>query len=243
MPERADILTFPGICDASGAVAIDEKTIIVGDDERQWLSIYDLRTQQLLDKIPLPFHSGDDSGEIDGRREADIEGATIFKGRIVWITSHGRNRSGKVRPDRYRLFASHAIESRDGKAAQAFSSSFNGLASMILDNGDRSYAPLRKAIGDLSRTDPALAPKKRGLNIEGLTATRDGEILLIGVRNPQKGCEGPPFRTRRLRSVLRGRSKSACAWTADRDRSWRPGSPRHRLVSGSRKLCHRRRSG
>ena len=99
MPERADILTFPGICDASAAVAIDEKTIIVGDDERQWLSIYDLRTQELLEKIPLPFHSGDDSGESEGRREADIEGATIFKGRIVWITSHGRNKSGKVRPD------------------------------------------------------------------------------------------------------------------------------------------------
>jgi len=186
MPERADILTFPGICDASAAVAIDEKTIIVGDDERQWLSIYDLRTQELLEKIPLPFHSGDDSGESEGRREADIEGATIFKGRIVWITSHGRNKSGKVRPDRYRLFASHAIDSREGKAALAFSSSFNGVASMNLDNRDPSYAPLREAIGDLSRNDPAPAPKKRGFNIEGLTATRDGEILLIGVRNPQK---------------------------------------------------------
>ena len=242
MRERADILTFPGICDASAAVAIDEKTIIVGDDERQWLSIYDLRTQQLLDKIPLPFHSGDDSGETDGRREADIEGATIFKGRIVWITSHGRNKSGKVRPDRYRLFASHAIDSRDGKAAQAFSSSFNGVASMILDNGDRSYAPLREAIGDLSRTDAALAPKKQRLQYR--RADRDARRRNFADRGAQssKGCEGPPFRTRRLRPVLTGRSKPACAWTADRDRSWRPGNPRHRLVSGPRKLYHRRRS-
>ncbi len=204
MRARADILTFPGICDASAAVAIDEKTIIVGDDERQWLSIYDLRTQQLLDKIPLPFHSGDDSGETDGRREADIEGATIFKGRIVWITSHGRNKSGKVRPDRYRLFASHAINSRDGKAAQAFSSSFNGVASMILDSGDRSYAPLREAIGDLSRTDAALAPKKQGFNIEGLTATRDGEILLIGVRNPQKDAKALLFELAGFDRFLQG---------------------------------------
>ena len=204
MRARADILTFPGICDASAAVAIDEKTIIVGDDERQWLSIYDLRTQQLLDKVPLLFHSGDDSGETDARREADIEGATIFKGRIVWITSHGRNKSGKVRPDRYRLFASHAINSRDGKAAQAFSSSFNGVASMILDNGDRSYAPLREAIGDLSRTDAALAPKKQGFNIEGLTATRDGEILLIGVRNPQKDAKALLFELAGFDGFLQG---------------------------------------
>ena len=55
MPARADILTFPGICDASAAVAIDEKTIIVGDDERQWLSIYDLPTQQLAGQNPSAF--------------------------------------------------------------------------------------------------------------------------------------------------------------------------------------------
>ena len=57
---------------------------------------------------------------------------------------------------------------------------------MILDKTDSSYAPLREAIGDLSRTDADLAPKKRGLNIEGLTAARDGKVLLIGLRNPQK---------------------------------------------------------
>jgi hypothetical protein len=186
MHARADILTFPGICDASAAVAIDEKTIIVGDDERQWLSIYDLGTPHLPHKIPLPFHSKDANREKKGVPEADLESATIFKGHIVWITSHGRNRSGKVRLDRYRLFASHRINSQDGTAAEAFSPSFNDLASMILDNEDDSYAPLRDAIGDLSHTDPALAPKKQGLNIEGLTSTRDGEILLIGLRNPQK---------------------------------------------------------
>ena len=47
---HADILTFSGICDASAAVAIDEKTIIVGDDEQPWLSIYDLRNQNLQNK-------------------------------------------------------------------------------------------------------------------------------------------------------------------------------------------------
>ena len=204
MPARADILTFPGICDASAAVAIDEKTIIVGDDERQWLSIYDLPTQRLLDKIPLPSLSGDDGAETDGGHEADIEGATIFKGRIVWITSHGRNRKGKVRPDRYRLFASHTINSQDGTAAEAFSPSFSDLASMILGKEDDSYAPLREAIGDLSRTDPALAPKKRGLNIEGLTATRDGEMLLIGVRNPQKDAKALLFELAGFDRFLQG---------------------------------------
>jgi hypothetical protein len=206
----ADILTFPGICDASAAVAIDEKTIIVGDDEQPWLSVYDLRTPHLPDKICLPFLSKDDNCKKDGDREADLESATIFKGRIVWITSHGRDKKGEVSRDRYRLFASHRINSQDGTVAEAFSPSFNGLASIILDKEDENYAPLREAIGDLARTDPVLAPKKRGFNIEGLTGSRDGETLLIGVRNPLKGREAILFELKGFDRFLQGRKASPC---------------------------------
>jgi hypothetical protein len=198
------ILTFSGICDASAAVAIDEKTIIVGDDEQPWLSIYDLRNQNLQDKICLPFLSKDDNCEKDDDREADIESATIFKGRIVWITSHGRNKKGEVSPDRYRLFASHRIDSQDGKAAKAISDSFDGLASLILHNKDDCYAPLRKAIRDLTQPDHALAPKKQGLNIEGLTTWRGGETLLIGVRNPQEDGKAILFELKGFDQFLQG---------------------------------------
>jgi hypothetical protein len=83
----AQVLTFPGICDASAAIAIDDRTIIVGDDEKPRLSVYDLRTLQLKTQLPLPFGGADAArSDPDDAPEADIEGATIFKGRIVWIS-------------------------------------------------------------------------------------------------------------------------------------------------------------
>lgn len=178
---RAEILTFPGTCDASAAVAIDDQMIIVGDDESQKLFVYDLRTQTLRDKIPLPYDFAD--RRTGGKGEADIEGATILKGRVVWISSHSRNSEGEADMLRSRLFISHNID--QGQASVAFSANFGGLLFKILNTQDGSYAPLRAAIGDLSLTNPDLAPKKRGLNLEGVTAAPDGDLLLIGVRNPQ----------------------------------------------------------
>ena len=46
---------FAGICNASGAVAVDDDTVLVGDDEVSALSIYRLSTGQLDGRaIPLP---------------------------------------------------------------------------------------------------------------------------------------------------------------------------------------------
>jgi len=181
----AQMLTFPGICDASAAIAIDDRTIIVGDDEKPSLSAYDLRTLQLNTQLPLPFGGANAANsDPDDAPEADIEGATIFRGRIVWISSHGRNSKGKVKPDRFQLFASHTIDQRAGTATAGFSSSFHDLLSVVIGSTDTAYDPLRAAIGDLAKRDEALAPKRDDYNIEGLTVTKDGNALLIGMRNP-----------------------------------------------------------
>jgi len=42
--QQKEPLQFSGICDASAAIALDENRIIVGDDEKPWLSIYRLDT-------------------------------------------------------------------------------------------------------------------------------------------------------------------------------------------------------
>src|SRR5260370_963301 len=69
-----ELIEFPGICDASGAVALDDKRIIVGDDELPWLSVYRLDTQLQEATIPLPFSRGD----ADEPPKADIEAATVL---------------------------------------------------------------------------------------------------------------------------------------------------------------------
>jgi len=59
-----DVVIFNGICDASAAIALDADRIIVGDDEKPFLSIYGLKGGDSPERIFLPH--------LDGDAEADI---------------------------------------------------------------------------------------------------------------------------------------------------------------------------
>jgi hypothetical protein len=177
---QPSILEFSGagICNASAAIAIDENRIMVGDDEKSVLPIFDLPGLRFLDTTDF------------GGGEADVEGGTILQGRVIWITSHGRNSSGKVRPDRQRLFASHRI-GEDGKLAVLSPVVFTGLLAAVTAKaaGDPTYRRMSASIGTVA-TDATLAPKLNGFNIEGLTTTEGLESppatpgLLVALRNP-----------------------------------------------------------
>src|SRR3954453_20739143 len=119
-------IVFNGICDASAAIALDENRVIVGDDEKPWLSVYRLDGGEAVARIPLP-QAGSAGAGSDGKHapEADIEAATVFGGRIVWISSNGRNGDGEVDRDRFQLFASHRLA--NGTWSEGFSCSFAGL--------------------------------------------------------------------------------------------------------------------
>jgi hypothetical protein len=197
----SDMLVFNGICDASAAVALDEARIIVGDDEQPWLSVYRLSGGEAEARIPLP-HAAAPAG--DDAPEADLEGATVFDGRIVWISSNGRNKNGKVRPERFQLFASHRLSPDRQRWLEAFSPSFGGLLEAIAASAGPDYQPLRKSIGDLRHTDEDLAPKQKGFNVEGLSATGDGRFLLVGLRNPQPGGRAILFRVDNAEELLDG---------------------------------------
>jgi hypothetical protein len=196
---QPEMLTFDGICDASAGVALDENRIIVGDDEQPWLSIYRLAGGDSDARIPLP-HGPASTG--DAEAEADLEGATVFDGRIVWISSNGRNKNGKVRAERFQLFGSHRLSADQQGWQQDFSRSFGGLPEAIAATTEESYKPLRKSVGNLRKTDEDLAPKKNGFNIEGLSVSEDGKFLLIGLRNPQPGGEAILFRVDNAEELL-----------------------------------------
>ena len=95
-------LVFRGASDASAAVAISRDMFIVADDENNVLRVCE------AGKAGSPVFSYDLTGflGIDPEHpEADIEGTTKIGSRIYWITSHGRNKDSKMRPNRYRFFA------------------------------------------------------------------------------------------------------------------------------------------
>ena len=179
-------IVFHGTSDASAAVALSKDMFVIADDENNVLRVY---------KINEPFksvYSYDLTAFLEAGweyPEADIEGATKIGERIYLITSHGRNKDGKIRPSRYRIFAvtfkiqnEHIAIRPIGKPYKKLVHKLvkaQNMASLDLERAARLNVKLKK------QERVKLAPKKEGLNIEGLCASQDGRTIYIGLRNPQ----------------------------------------------------------
>lgn len=177
LPVTADALSpitrYFGMCDASAAVPVASDLFVVANDEDNTLRIFH------RNKSGESLYSQDISAflQIDPKHpEADIEGATLIKNRIYWITSHGSNKDGKKRPNRHRFFATE-IETIDGQFnLKPIGKPFIGLVKALKDSAGLKDYHLGKAAKHAPES-------KDGLNIEGLTKTPQGH-LLIGFRNP-----------------------------------------------------------
>lgn len=93
----------------------------------------------------------------------DIEASARVGDVIFWLTSHSFNNAGEDKPKRKLLFATRI---GPGPSLVAAGSEFRGLRAMIA--------------GALGVPEATLAPR---LNIEGLAATPEGD-LLVGLRGP-----------------------------------------------------------
>ncbi|MBL7154809.1 MAG: DUF3616 domain-containing protein [Phycisphaerae bacterium] len=184
-PERK-VQVYRRSSDASAAVALGEDMFVMADDENNILRVYKMGGD-------LPVYSYDMSNFLETERdhpEADIEGATKIGERVYWITSHGRNKDGKVRSNRYRFFATD-VEVNGGKVSvQPVGKPCKTLLRSLLSLRATLDLGLHKAAG-FGLTSPSkkelkkLAPKEGGLNIEGLCASPDGRTIYIGFRNPR----------------------------------------------------------
>ncbi|MBE0536503.1 MAG: DUF3616 domain-containing protein [Phycisphaerae bacterium] len=180
------VLVFNGMSDASAGVFLTADRFVVADDESNSLRIY------AMDQPSTPCAAYDISGFLRTtvlNPEADIEGAARAGDRIYWITSHGRNKDGKERPNRYRFFATDIRRDGSDIGLVPAGRPCNDLVPALLQ------APFARALGlheavrlgeNLKKKDrEKLAPKDEGLNIEALAATADGKVLYIGFRNPR----------------------------------------------------------
>ncbi|MDZ8183561.1 MAG: DUF3616 domain-containing protein [Nostoc sp. ChiSLP02] len=174
-----------GICDASAAVPLGEDYFIVGNDEADEklgnvLRVYASHTSG----PPIKIGSSEQTSiDINGyfennpkNKEIDLEAVSELNGVIYWITSHGRNKKGKFKPERHQFFGTR-ITQTDGSILEQVGKSYTQLVLRdMLEDSKLEILNFKEA--------ETLAPKaKGGLCIEGLTATPEGE-LLIGFRNP-----------------------------------------------------------
>ena len=170
----SDIVTFTGMCDASAATAIDDKHLVIGDDEDNILRIYSLAGGSPVYQKEISEFLGTMGKKQP--KEADMEGAAKLGSSIFWITSHGRNKKGKERAERQRLFATDVkVVNGEFKIEPKGKPYSNLLDDLVAD-------PMLQKYGFKDASE--LAPKESGaLNIEGLAATPEN-TLLIGFRNP-----------------------------------------------------------
>ena len=102
-------LSYIGMCDASAGVAISPDLFLVADDELNVLRVYPVEQGGK----PLASLNLDAFLEVDRRSpEADIEGAAKVGDVVYWISSHGRNKTGKDRTSRERFFATQISTNR-----------------------------------------------------------------------------------------------------------------------------------
>ncbi len=186
-------LRFYGISDASAGVFLDPNHFAAADDESNLLRIYAISCPE------KPVAQVDLSAFLEIDREfpeADIEGAARVGDRIYWITSHGRNKDGKLRTSRYRFFATQVKAGENGGAAGLIP---EGMVCKTLAKQMLAYtSPVQKTIQAATQFDSALskkelktlAPKEKGLNIEGLCWYPPNQSLLIGLRNPLYQAKG-----------------------------------------------------
>jgi hypothetical protein len=189
------------MCDASAAVAVAPTMFVVANDEDNVLRVYQrnksdnpVATFDLTSFLkPDPEHP-----------EADIEGATRIGERIYWITSHGTNKEGKPRRSRRRLFATEVNIAGDKVTITPVGTPYTNLVK------DLAESPWLKEfkLGDAAKEPPeqvAKANRVAGLNIEGLTATPQG-TLLIALRNPIPGRQALLIPLDNPKEVINGKA-------------------------------------
>jgi len=162
-----------GMCDASAAVPLGPTTFIVANDEDNLLRVFNADISgpavETFDLTPCLIPD-------PKRKEADIEGGTWLDDRTYWITSHARNKKGKVDPSRYQFFAVKITVLEDEISFGCVGQPYTNLLEDMLNDPALEQYGLRHA--------STLPPKEQGaLNIEGLCTT-PAKSLYIGFRNP-----------------------------------------------------------
>lgn len=183
------VTLYRGMCDASAAVALDAEHFVVANDEDNSLRIFRRGQPQAVATLPLARY-------LDTKSESDLEGAAKIGDRIYWISSHGRNSSAKVREDRYRFFVTEVDAAATPPTLRPLHTAQVSVLQQLLSSD---------ALKSWQLADAALlAPEANGgLNIEGLSDSADGE-LLIGFRNPVRNGKALVVALRNPQQVTTG---------------------------------------
>ena len=179
-----------GASDASTAMPIDARHMLVGDDENQVLRLFSRSNSgaALVEFNLTPFLDLRDLYDDGTPREVDLEASTRVGNRIFWLGSHSHSRDAEPVTNRARLFGTD-VTLAGTNSTVTFAGRYDYLKIDLL-NWDTANGHGKGAnyygLGASSATgvDPK-TPDGSGFNIEGLTmAPGSTNIAWLALRAP-----------------------------------------------------------
>lgn len=178
------VVSYEGCSGVTAAVAIDDEMFVVASRDDNVLRVY-TRTGSAG---PLASSDLSDHLEVSAHSPCIIQGAARFGDRAYWITSHGRDEHGTIRPERYRFFATRVVDKGGRIEIRPVGRPAKALVHELVDRHTMRTLRLDKATRfGLELTEEErkkLAPSRDGLNIAALCASHNAEILMA-FRNPR----------------------------------------------------------
>lgn len=168
-----------GSSDASAAVALDNKYMIVGDDEASILRVYDRAGGDAV----LEW---DYSGLIGSTGELDLEAMTMVGDTLFVTGSHSNTKKG-VDADSREIVFSVKVSGTGAQTQFDYQGKFTGLEAALVawDQGGGS-GKTPGYFGFAASSGAGIAPENtNGFSIEGMTASVDDTELWLGFRAPQ----------------------------------------------------------
>ncbi|MFT3932925.1 MAG: T9SS type A sorting domain-containing protein [Chitinophagaceae bacterium] len=173
-----------GISDASAAIALDDNYMVIGNDETNYLYVFNRNASGLPVKV-FDFNAGNLLNLTDGSagnyKELDLEAAApspTVAGKSYWLGSMSNSSSFNDKPNRDRIMA---IAISGTGAATSFSNAgyYTGLRSKLIAWGDTHGYDFTSSAKE--GIDPKLI---NGFNAEGVVFAPDNTTLYIGFRAP-----------------------------------------------------------
>ncbi|UCD49288.1 MAG: hypothetical protein JSW27_17365 [Phycisphaerales bacterium] len=178
------VVQYEGCDGVTAAVAINDEMFVVASPNDNVLRVY-ARTGSVK---PLVSFDLSDYLEVSPGLPSLIQGATRVGDRVYWITSHGRDEEGRIRPERYRFFATTMVNEGGQIEIQPVGRPAKALVHRLVDRHTMRTLRLDKATRfglELKEEERRrLAPSRGGLNIAALCASHNAEILMA-LRNPR----------------------------------------------------------
>lgn len=168
-----------GSSDASAAVALDNKYMIVGDDEASVLRVYDRAGGDAV----LEW---DYSGLIGSTGELDLEAMTMVGDTLFVTGSHSNTKKG-IDADSREIVFSVKVSGTGAQTQFDYQGKFTGLeAALVAWDQDGGTGKAAGYFGFAASSGAGIAPENtNGFSIEGMTTSVDDNELWLGFRAPQ----------------------------------------------------------